>query len=112
MISLKLKRLLSDFKYDDHDTVCEYIIDNPEILEPLSKSSEFISQYFGDDIKLCLSVFQDPEEETKVLNVFIENNLSIENAFRMEQDLYSKWFAPSYPGLVTLLNFREVPNSL
>jgi hypothetical protein len=101
---------MCDFNYDNKDAVIQFIDDNSEnILPVLHTSREIINRLFGANISLSLNLFEDPEEGTKMLNVFIVNDLSPDEALQKEEKIYEDWFLKCYPELTNLLNFREVP---
>jgi hypothetical protein len=104
-----LQQKLGSLIFEDPEGILEYIFLNQEIIEPLVKCENIIKSIFGQKTDITLSIFHDPEEDKKILNVFIANDHSSEIAIQKEIEIYEGWFLRDYGHLTHKINFREIP---
>ncbi len=103
----QIKKILSDYEFIEENLVLLYINKNPKILDVLIAAPPKLHSFFNENIEVKLSVFENPEEETQILNANIFHEFSIEDGFVREQKFFDEWFEPSFPSLSSKILFRE-----
>lgn len=73
-----------------------YLYINPEIIPAIIDTRSKLPQYFGDECEMGLVLFDDPEEEHRVLCIRVETALSPQELITKRFEFHKQWFK-QYP---------------
>jgi len=94
-----IARLLAKHGYllskKDTAEVTKFVLANPDMLNDLKLTPDAVRKYFNN-FKLRLELYTDHVEKYSVLYILIENELSVQEAFAKERELFRGFFKTIY----------------
>ncbi len=85
-----------------------FLANNNDLIDILVFAPIYIYEIFGN-VPIYLELHHDLEEEWEELFIIIKTNNSPEEAFKLENELFEKWFIKILDKVEGRLNFTEEP---
>lgn len=101
----ELKKL---YIFDNEKEIVDFLKENDFLLNVLFEAPEQVKKYFGEDVKIHLELFYDPESCYDELFIVIENGYSAEMSCEIENKLVNEWFLDKMKELKGKLNITNL----
>lgn len=82
-----------------------FLQSHPQVMEVLEDAQEYVTEYFGPEAGVVLTVRQDPAAHRKELIAKVVTDLPMEDAFAQLQAFGRHWFTREFVRVDGLINF-------
>ena len=82
-----------------------FLRSHPQVIEVLEDAQEYVTEYFGPEARVVLTVRQDPAAHRKELIAKVVTDLPMEDAFAQLQAFGRDWFTREFVRVDGLISF-------
>lgn len=101
----QIRRLRERYEFRENATVEDYLEKNPSLRGLLARAHNKIREYFGSDVHAVLEMVKGFEaDDDERLFVFIQTELSSDEALDRLDELYDRWWLGTLSGVQPKLN--------